>query len=212
MSEGQRGQIASYCHIKNNRVYRDGKLLFETDPEIGLKEFLTKTFRQYNVRYPKFFKMDEISKLGFLATEILLMDQSEQLTGEDVAVILSNSQSTLVTDTAFQESISQDDHFFPSPSVFVYTLPNIMVGEISIRHKCRGENAFFIFDRFNEEFLTDYINLLYSNNKLKVCIGGWVDQSADDYEAFLYLTTQGNTTDLMPGHNAGEVRKLYKSI
>jgi hypothetical protein len=156
--------------------------------------------------------MDEISKLGFLAAEILLSNSGEQIHGKDVGIVLSNSQSTLVTDKTFQQSISDKENFFPSPSVFVYTLPNIMIGEISIRNKFTGENAFFIFDRFNAEYICNYINLLNSTGKLTHCLGGWVDQSEADYEAFIYLTSPEEKEGTLLNHNAEEVSKLYKLI
>ena len=155
--------------------------------------------------------MDDISKLGFLAAEVLLKDIPEQK-DSNTGLVFSNSQSTLVTDSLFQDSIKSDDDFYPSPSVFVYTLPNIMLGEISIRNKFRGENAFFIFDRFNEVFLTDYINLLFSEDKVNKCIGGWVDQSKDTYEAFMYFVHPMKTSEDCISHNPKEVRKLYEFI
>ena len=87
-----------------------------------------------------------------------------------------------------------------------------MIGEISIRNKFRGENAFFIFDRYNETFLTDYINLLHLNGKVKNCIGGWVDQSKDNYEAFMYIAISDKPVESIVEHKAEEVRKLYEFI
>ena len=87
-----------------------------------------------------------------------------------------------------------------------------MIGEISIRNKFRGENAFFIFDRFNETFLTDYINLLHLTGKVNNCIGGWVDQSKDNYEAFMYIATLDKPAGSYVEHKAEEVRKLYELI
>lgn len=204
--------INTYIHIKKNRVYLDGKLLFEEPAADSLKAFTIKSFRHFKFKYPKFFKMDEISKLGFLAAEILLSNSAEQINGKDVGIVLSNSQSTLVTDKTFQNSIADKENFFPSPSVFVYTLPNIMIGEISIRNKFKGENAFFIFDRFNAETICNHINLLNSGGKLTHCLGGWVDQSEANYEAFMYFTSPGEKDETLLSHNAKEVRKLYELI
>jgi hypothetical protein len=213
MSEGQRGYITTYCHIKNNKIYLNGALLFEDKEAAGLNTFIKKAFRHFKPKYPKFFKMDDISKLGFLASEVLLTDKpNTQFTEDEVGVILSNAQSTFITDTRFQESIRDDDNFFPSPAVFVYTLPNIMIGEISIRHKLRGANAFFIFAAFNAGFLTEYINGLFHKQKAKACIGGWVDESEDNYEAFVYWTTTRSAQKNKGKHMAEEVKRLYNSI
>ncbi|MCF6343021.1 MAG: beta-ACP synthase [Bacteroidales bacterium] len=205
--------ITTCCHIKNNKVYLNGKLLFEDRKATDLNTFIKKAFRHFKPKYPKFFKMDDISKLGFLAAEIMLANNSgTDFKEEEIGVVLSNSQSTLITDSRFQESINEDTNFFPSPAVFVYTLPNIMIGEISIRHKLRGENAFFIFAAFNAGFLTDYINGLFFSRKIKACIGGWVDEKEEGYEAFMYWTTAQSMQENTKAHSAQEVNKLYNSI
>ncbi|MCB2206748.1 MAG: 3-oxoacyl-ACP synthase [Bacteroidetes bacterium] len=205
--------IKTYCHIKNNHVYINGQPAFDYPEANSMHDFLKKAFKHFKPGYAKFYKMDDISKLGFLASEVILKDKPNQnCAPEDVGIVISNSQSTLVTDTEFQASIEDDDHFFPSPSVFVYTLPNIMMGEISIRHGFRGENAFYIFENFNANFVADYINQLFLSQKLKACIGGWVDQSSESYEAFIYWAD--DQKDGIPAieHSGNEIERLYNLI
>jgi len=206
-------RIKSYCHIRDNKVYQNGQLLFEYEGAQSLKDFLKSVYKQLHLKYTKFYKMDEISKLGFLASEVVLEHTNKELFDEsEIGVVLSNSQSTLVTDKVHQVSINDSANYYPSPSVFVYTLPNIMIGEISIKHKFRGENAFFIFEHFNAEFVSDYINLLFTDNKIKACLGGWVDQSAENYEAFVYWTEVDGKTDDAPEHTGKQIQRLYEII
>ena len=201
--------IKKYCHIKNNCIYVNGELLYSDKEAEGLRPFTKSVYRYLKPSYNKFFKMDEISKLGFLAAEVLLSDiDLSSYNEEDVAIILSNSHSTLITDQNHQVTIDDFDNFFPSPSVFVYTLPNIMIGEISIRHKLRGENTFFIVEKFNAELITNHINSLFLTQKSKAFVGGWINQSENDYEAFLYLANEDG--DII--HNAFEINRLYKLI
>ncbi len=200
--------INKYCHIKNNKVFVDGELVFAEPDADSLRAFAKSLYRHLKPSYNKFFKMDEISKLGFLAAEVLLSNVDISEWHEDVSVVLSNSHSTLITDKNHQASIDDSDNFFPSPSVFVYTLPNIMIGEISIRHKLKGENAFFIVENFNANLIAGHINNLFLTNKSRAFVGGWADQSEDDFEAFLYLAS-GNG-ELV--HNALEVNKIYNVI
>ncbi len=204
-------KIETYCHIRSNRIWRDGTLLFES-PGTDLKGFLKSAYKFLNPGHAKFYKMDVLSKLGFLAAEVLSPTFDRELSPEDTAVILSNTHSTWVTDIRHQETISDEDRFFPSPAIFVYTLPNIMTGEISIRHRFRGENAFFIFEKFNPEFLTDYINSLIMSEKAKACLGGYVDQSTDGYDVFVYYLRSGKNDEEKPEHTAGEVKRLYEMI
>jgi len=201
--------INKYCHIKNNKVFVDGELVFSNEEADSIKSFAKSLYRHLKPSYNKFFKMDEISKLGFLAAEVLLKDYDFSVYDEeDISIVLSNSHSTLLTDKKHQKTIDDNSNFFPSPSVFVYTLPNIMIGEISIRHKLRGENAFFIVENFNADLITNHINNLFLTHKSNAFVGGWVNQSENDFEAFLYFTSGKGDK----GHNTNEINRLYNLI
>lgn len=206
-------RIKTYCHIKNKQINLNGDLVCHSDDTKALNDFIRKAYKHFNFRYTKFYKMDDISKLGFIASELSLKEvPHSEYKNEEIAIVLSNSNSTLVTDTHFQESINDFENFYPSPSVFVYTLPNIMMGEISIRHGFRGENAFYIFEKFNAEFIADYINQLFLSGKLKACIGGWVDQSENSYEAFVYWADDRDGGPLYIEHTGKEIDHLYNLI
>ncbi len=198
--------VKKYCHIKNNSIFVDGELVYTDRDAEGLRAFAKSAYRYLKPSYNKFFKMDEISKLGFLAAEVLISDiELSSYNEDDISIILSNSDSTLVTDKKHQVTVEDYDNFFPSPKVFVYTLPNIMIGEISIRHKLRGENTFFIVENFNEELIVNHINSLFLTHKSKAFVGGWVNQTENDYEAFLFwVSSKGNIP-----FNAFEINKLY---
>jgi len=201
--------VEKYCHIKNNSIFVDGKLVYADKDAEGLRAFAKSAYRHLKPSYNKFFKMDEISKLGFVAAEVLISDiELSSYSEEDISIIISNSDSTLVTDKNHQDTIDDFDNFFPSPKVFVYTLPNIMIGEISIRHKLKGENTFFIVEKFNEELIVNHINSLFLTHKSKAFVGGWVNQSEDDYEAFLFWASDKGGFPF----NALEMKRLYNII
>ncbi|MCD6178293.1 MAG: hypothetical protein J7K39_00165, partial [Bacteroidales bacterium] len=149
---------------------------------------------------PKYFKMDALSKLGFLSTEVLLQNRSltEIYKSEKIGIIVGNSASTYIMDSKHQASLDDKESYFPSPANFVYTLPNIMTGEICIRHKFKGENAVFISEEFDTEFIYKYTNKLLIDNKLDATIVGYVNIDNDDYEAFLMLVEnkEGEIFDL----------------
>ncbi len=205
--------ISHYCYIKNNRIFLDGRLFYAADREENRQDFLKKAFRYTEVKYPNFFKMDDYSKLGMLAAEVLL--KSKPILGSQgrrTGIVLSNSQATLNTDLKFQESIGNVNAFFPSPAVFVYTLPNIMAGEIAIRHQFFGENAFFVSSSFDFVWHEFYVNNLLQNKKIENCLTGWVDVENDMMEAFVYLVQ--NEQDQAQNailHQADELKKLYNN-
>src|SRR5690606_18865006 len=147
--------IESSVLIRDNKVISGGKELFGSDSE-DFSAFSKEAYKHFGVDYPKFFKMDNLSKLAFLGAEILLKNQNLNESDNDIALVLANRSSSLDTDYKYQQSITDKENFYPSPAVFVYTLPNICIGEISIRHKLYSENSFFIFEAFNADFLGNY--------------------------------------------------------
>ncbi len=152
---------------------------------LNASDFLISLYRYLDINYARFYKMDNLSRLGWLASEVLLKDSfnNEDYQPEDIALVLSNANASLDTDLRYMNSVNDT----PSPSVFVYTLPNIVTGEICIRNGFKGENAFFISEQFDSGFIESYVNDLFDSNVVKACICGWVELLGDDYKAFLFL-------------------------
>lgn len=204
----QKNHIKSYVHIKNNTVSLNGKVIY-TDNEPDFKSFIKGAYKATETKYPKFFKMDSLSKLAFLAGDIIL--NAEQLSIEEennIALVFSNKASSLDTDRKHQDSIQNKNNYYPSPAVFVYTLPNICIGEISIKHKLYSENSFFIFDSFNAAHLEGYASSLLTDNKSDQVLCGWTEYDGDNtYEAFLYLVSPEGII----AHNTEEIIKLYSN-
>ncbi|GHC42403.1 3-oxoacyl-ACP synthase [Ulvibacter litoralis] len=198
--------IERYCHIKNSTVSLNGAPLFEIASEDFLT-FIKAAYKELDTKYSKFFKMDNLSKLAFLAADVLLKEDTSLSEGEkNIAIVLSNRASSLDTDRKHQASISDPKNYYPSPAVFVYTLPNICIGEISIKHKLFSENSFFIFETFSADLLKVYTESLLKTNKAEKVLCGWVDFDADSYEAFLYLVSSEGTIE----HNNNEITRLYR--
>lgn len=154
--------------------------------------FLTELYRKYINNYPKFFKMDTLCRLGFVASEILLEEEKDDLDRfterEDRAIVLFNRSSSLHTDRNFQQTIQDPDNYYPSPSVFVYTLPNITTGEIAIRNKFYGETSFYVIEDFNPEIMAYHISNVFRDGDMTSVLGGWLNcESDEDFEAFLFL-------------------------
>lgn len=182
--------IKSYCSIKNNEVFVNGLSVFKTEPSL-FADFSKAVYKNFDLNYPKFFKMDSLSKLAFLGASFLLENETAQ--GSSMALLFANKSSSLDTDVKHQESILNNEAYYPSPAVFVYTLPNICLGEISIRYQLLSENAFFIFDDFNPVFMHQYANILIETNKAQEVLCGWVEYFDQEYNAFLYLVSkEGN--------------------
>lgn len=198
-------RIIKTVFIANSRLFIDGNLVLQGESPIFVK-FLKEVYKFAEIKYPKYYKMDALSKLGFVASEVLLQDQNIAEQAERVGIALGNRASTYLVDTKHQETINDKENYFPSPANFVYTLPNVMTGEISIRNGFKGENAVFIMEKFGAKFLTDYLNTIYKADKADIMIGGFVDADEDTYEAFLFLSKRED--DLI----ANEIDDLYKEL
>ena len=148
--------------------------------------------------------MDPLAKLGFLAAEILLKGlPGAGLPPEDCGIVLSNSAGSLEVDRLYARTIRSG----ASPALFVYTLPNIVIGEISIRHGFKGENAFFEFPHFDGKFIADYVRLLFEQSLVRRCICGWVDFLDNEYRALLMLVEKEQTGTGL-SFNAGQIDQL----
>ncbi len=180
--------IIASCVIKDSVVVKNGHKLFDERCE-DVQAFLINAYTHLGIDYPKFYKMDALSKLGWLASEVLLKDESsvKDFAPEEIAIVLSNANASLDVDFKYYKTVEE----IASPALFVYTLPNIMIGEISIRNRFKGENGFFIFDQFDAGFVETYVRGLLDTGTTKLCICGWVDVLGKDYNATLFLI--GNT-------------------
>jgi hypothetical protein len=164
------------------------------------KAFLEEVYAASAIAYPKFYKMDTLSQLGFLATEFLLGGRRLDYSPGDVGLILSNANASLDTDRRYYKTVAD----MASPALFVYTLPNIVIGEICIRNGFKGENAFFVFRQFEPTFIHQYVDGLLAEGALQACICGWVDVLGPAYDAALFLVEK-------TGKQAFTVDNLNKS-
>jgi hypothetical protein len=183
--------ISALCSIENFKVIRNGISEYSFFEDKNFEIFIKSVYKNYQINYPKFYKMDNLCKLAFLTAEILLLneDVNSRYKPEDVAVMLQNSSSTLHTDSDYHNTIKDESNYFPSPAIFVYTLPNIMTGEICIRHKFMGENTTIISPVFNKETAYQNIRYIFNNKLTQACITGWVElgNSNDSFRSELYL-------------------------
>ena len=170
----------SVVEIKQRQIFGDGKLLFEK-PEVSDSEFLQAAYTHFEINYPKFFKMDNLCKTGFIAGELLLRGKniSEKYIAEETGIVLSSRNSSLDTDLRYQNTVKEA----ASPALFVYTLPNVLIGELCIRHRIKGEAACFVFDIFDRVLQQNYLQQLFDSGKLKAGISGWADYYNGNAEA-----------------------------
>ena len=198
--------IKSYCRIVPDCVTVNGDVFFESDfvqdsnaaEKLRLTyDFFSAVYERLGVDYRKFYKMDALSKLGFIASELLLKDIDKEVAKEDVGIVLFNRSSSLETDCRYQKTIRNKEDFFPSPAEFVYTLPNIVTGEIAIRNKITGETAFYIMPEFKGDRLCKAIEGMIDFAGMKHVLAGWteVDAFSREISGFMVLCEGDITSD-----------------
>lgn len=168
---------------------------------------LTELYRAHVADWPKFFKMDTLSKVGFLASELLLKECGEKrLEGEEYtsarAVVLFGTTASLCADRNYQETIQDKDNYYPSPALFVYTLPNIVTGEIAIRNHYRGETSFYVLDGYDAPTMAFHLQCAFQDSVTESVLAGWVDSTAnDEFKCFFTLVSRDEAQDLVQLEN-----------
>ena len=126
--------------------------------------------------YPKFFKMDVLSRLGILLTERLVAGEEGRFQPrEDRAVLVFSREGCLANDSHYVASMED----FPSPALFVYTLPNIVSGEISIRNKYAGETSAFVLEKYDEEAIFALVRQAFQDPVTQSAVVIWADCASD---------------------------------
>ena len=158
-----------------------------------IEDSLRELYYKLDLNYPKFFKMDNLCKLGVLGAELLVRENQEILKGKvNIGIILQNKSSSLDSDIKHQARIDVET---VSPAVFVYTLPNIVIGEISIKHKWNSEGVFFIDKEIDYELLSQYSNILLKEGRTKLNLMGWVEVFKDKLSLKLCFVESEITID-----------------
>lgn len=172
---------AKSCTIENSTINVDGSAVFQTETS-DFPAFIREAYKSLNEGNMKFYKMDDLSKLGYIATAYLLKDELK-VEPLKIGIILSNAAASLDTDRKHQQIIDEGGDSAASPAVFVYTLPNVATGEICIHHKIQGENTFFIEQSYAPEKLKKYAQLAMQDTSLTHCIVGWCELLNGKYKA-----------------------------
>ncbi|RZK16534.1 MAG: 3-oxoacyl-ACP synthase [Hymenobacter sp.] len=190
------------CSIADGTIQVNGTDVF-AGPVDSFGAFARAAFRALGVEYPKFHKMDNLAKLGFLAAEHLLAGQGVQ--GSRTGIILANATSSLDTDLRHETQLRQG---VASPALFVYTLPNIVVGELCIRHGIKGESLLFVTENYEATPQVAYVANLFTHQRIDKCLGGWIDFFDEDYRAFFYLVGPSSEPTL-PDYTAANVEAIF---
>ncbi len=199
--------IASYCRLTNDKIKVNNSVIPIQRTDVS---YLNDIYRSLQLSYPKFFKMDNLSKAGFLASELLLKDiiHDKVTPKKDIAIVLMNRSASLDNDRIYQNTIQDEHNFFPSPAIFVYTLPNIVNAEIAIRNKIMGETSFYISEDFSPEQIYATTIDAFSDPNIAQVICGWIDYELNNCDILLLLVCREENQNETP-FNSNNIYHLY---
>lgn len=179
----------SFCSIRNKQVKLNDTILFEVDSSLSSSSFLMEVYKFLELKYKRFHKMDELCKYAIIASSLLLKDQ--EIHEENTALLLSNACGSTPTDVKYIDySFPQEgqEQFVNNPATFVYTLPSVMMGELSILFGFNSENQFMILPTFQPDTLLIHAHLLLvSNMDIKHILCGWINIDEGGEDVFLFL-------------------------
>jgi hypothetical protein len=192
--------ITTYCHISGETCSVNGQVLATFDP--GSEDsWLKQLYRLSGQTYPKFYKMDTLSQIGYLASSFMKSSHATKLAeyaDDEIALVFANRFSSAESDIRFQKSYQEQKA--PSPAMFVYTLPNIVMGEIAIANKWYGENMFAVLPKFDADWYINYSQILLHTDA-KAVLGGWINIAEDKPEAFLFLIERKESATALSAEN-----------
>ena len=179
--------IERCIRINEQGIAKNGMQLHAISPDATTA---ADVYRLLSYNYPKFFKMDELCKWAWLCAEVLLTETEghlyDGLNKDNIAVVIATAHGCLETDKKYTTTIST----IPSPALFVYTLPNIMLGEICIRHGFKGEQACLMQEGFDAEAIQFLVSDMLEQRGMDACLCGWADVTADKHELFFCWVTK----------------------
>jgi hypothetical protein len=175
--------INSWLRLHHQKIFHSSSKLPLYHETIESAE---QVYRLSGYAYPRFFKMDLLCKWAWLSSELLLSANDgmryDGLLPESIAVVLQTSHGCLTVDKQYLLTVSD----IPSPSLFVYTLPSVMLGEICIRHGFKGEQLCSLAAAPDFTSLQVYVSDLLTNRGMHACLCGWIDVQEEHQDISLF--------------------------
>jgi len=173
---------AGYDVVKRLRITPEG--LWVDDQAVPLESrgsaLVTEIFKKYLADGSRFFKMDLYSRLAYAGMSLLAKDALEGYDPEDVALFVFTQQGSLLADRKHLSTFSNPDEFFPSPAVFINTLPNVVLGEIAVKNNIKGETTLVLLPDRDEAAIQRIMEASLAATRPAVVLCGWVDCGAED--------------------------------
>ncbi len=147
---------------------------------------LPEIFKKYLADGSRFFKMDLFSRLAYVGTGLLAKDALEDCAPEDRGLLIGTLNGSVLADRKHLSTFSEE--YYPSPAIFINTLPNVVLGEIAVTHQIQGETTLLMLPGLEDACLENILDATLAATQPSVLIAGWVDcESENTFRANLKL-------------------------
>ena len=155
--------------------------LSEIDCNSDFKTYIKGLFASVSEPYMKFSKMDDYCRLGTTAVQLLLdkVGGLSQYDPYEIALIVNTDTGCIESDLAHWDNITADE-YVSSPAIFVYTLPNVVAGEICIKNKIKGEGVTLVGNTDDPKAI---VERFCDGTDTKAAIYLYVDKCKDKFSA-----------------------------
>ena len=155
--------------------------LSEIDCNFDFKTYIKGLFASVSEPYMKFSKMDDYCRLGTTAVQLLLDKAGgvSQYDPYEIALIVNTDTGCIESDLAHWDNITADE-YVSSPAIFVYTLPNVVAGEICIKNKFKGEGVTLVGNADDPKTI---VERFCGGTDTKAVIYLYVDKCDDKFSA-----------------------------
>ena len=138
-------------------------------------ELVSEIYRKYLSANSRFYKMDMYSRLAYVATGLVSKDSLDGCEAEDIAIYLFTLNGSVLADRKHLSTFVKSEEYYPSPVLFINTLPNIVLGEIAAKNGIKGESSLIMLPEYNKEIIENILSATLSTTNPAIMICGWVD-------------------------------------
>ncbi|MBQ9597892.1 MAG: 3-oxoacyl-ACP synthase [Bacteroidales bacterium] len=141
---------------------------------------VSELYKKYLSDGSRFFKMDLFSRLAYVGTGLLAKDALEGIAPEEIAILLFTVNGSVLADRKHLSTYTHPDEYYPSPSVFINTLPNVVLGEIAMKNTIKGETTLVMLPERDEPLKDRIVAATLAATRPAAVMAGWVDCTAED--------------------------------
>lgn len=193
----------AHTRYRNGNFYVNGKRLATACG--NLDQDLNNAWAALGIELPRFPRMDRSSKLVAIGGSAFFIEGGA-LAGnskDTIGMVITGKHGSMDTDQKYQAQLVVDNH--ASPGMFVYTLPNIAMGEFSIQHGLYGSGLCLLNNALDLAQMLDACEILLHDHGMESVICGWSDIFADQATATFMVVTERTLAD----RNSAELEKIF---